>query len=289
MKVLVFGGSGFLGQYIVEELLSRSFKVTIFDKSFPKKIKKNKFRFIKGDVQNKKKVISAIKGHRIVYNLAGISDIGDSMLKPIKTSQVNILGTLNILEGCLKFKIKRFIFASTIYVLSRQGGFYKASKQSSELFIEEYNKIHKLDYTILRFGSIYGKGADPRNGISKIVNSIFNKNKIVYGGTKQAVRKFIHVNDAAIASVNILSKKYKNQNVLITGNKNIKIVSLIKIIKKLFNSKKKVYFKRQPLMGHYDKTPFTYKPKVTKILSIKPSVSLRNGIFELAKDTNNIK
>ena len=55
MKVLVFGGSGFLGQYIVEELLSRSFKVTIFDKSFPKKIKKNKFRFIKGDVQNKKK------------------------------------------------------------------------------------------------------------------------------------------------------------------------------------------------------------------------------------------
>ena len=76
---------------------------------------------------------------------------------------------------------------------------------------------------------------------------------------------------------------------LITGNKNIKIVSLIKIIKKLFNSKKKVYFKRKPLMGHYDKTPFTYQPKVTKILNIKPSVSLRNGIFELAKDTNNIK
>ena len=72
-------------------------------------------------------------------------------------------------------------------------------------------------------------------------------------------------------------------------DENIKIVSLIKIIKKLFNSKKKVYFKRKPLMGHYDKTPFTYQPKVTKILNIKPSVSLRNGIFEFAKDTNNIK
>ena len=91
----------------------------------------------------------------MVYHLAGISDIGDAMISPIKTSKINILGTLNILEGCVKFRVKRFIFASTIYVLSKQGGFYKASKQSSEIFIEEYNKIHKLNFTILRVGSIY--------------------------------------------------------------------------------------------------------------------------------------
>jgi len=189
MKVLVFGGNGFLGKYIVQELLSRNYKVTVFDISFPKKRFNKKYQFIRGDIENKKKVINSIKGHDIVYNFAGISDIGDSMIDPIKTSKVNILGTLNILEGCVKHKVKKFIFASTIYVLSKQGGFYKASKQASEIFIEEFNKIHKLNYTILRFGSIYGKGADSRNGISKIVNSIFKKKKIVYGGTNKAIKK----------------------------------------------------------------------------------------------------
>ena len=284
IKALVFGGNGFLGQYIVQELLSKNYKVTVFDISSSKKNSDKKYHFIKGDIENKKKVINAIKDHDIVYNFAGISDIGDAMANPIKTSKVNILGTLNILEGCVKHRVMKFIFASTIYVLSKQGGFYKASKQASEILIEEYNKIHKLNYTILRFGSIYGKGADSRNGISKIVNSILKKNKIVYGGTNRAIRKFLHAKDAAIASLNILSKKYDNKSVLITGNKNIKIVTLIKNIKKIFKINKKVYFKKKPLMGHYDKSPFTYKPKITKVLKIKPTISLNQGIIELAKD-----
>lgn len=289
MKVIVFGGNGFLGKYIVKELISRNFKVTVFDK-YPlnKKYKKN-FRFIKGDIENKNKVITAIKGQDAVYHLAGISDIGDAMISPIKTSKINILGTLNILEGCVKFRVKRFIFASTIYVLSKQGGFYKASKQSSELFIEEYNKMHNLNFTILRFGSIYGRGADPRNGISKIINFALKKKNIIYGGTKLAIRKFIHVKDAAIASVKILEKRFLNKNVLITGNKNIKIVFLIKLIKKILKNDKKVYFKRKPLMGHYDKSPFTYKPKITKTLNIKPTQSLKEGIIDLIRDFKNIK
>ncbi len=289
MKVIVFGGNGFLGKYIVKELISRNFKVTVFDK-YPlnKKYKKN-FRFIHGDIENKSKVITAVKGQDVVYHLAGISDIGDAMISPIKTSKINILGTLNILEGCVKFRLKRFIFASTIYVLSKQGGFYKASKQSSELFIEEYNKMHNLNFTILRFGSIYGRGADPRNGISKIINFALKKKNIIYGGTKLAIRKFIHVKDAAIASVKILEKRFLNKNVLITGNKNIKIVSLIKLIKKILKNNKKVYFKRKPLMGHYDKSPFTYKPKITKILNIKPTLSLKEGIVDLIEDFKNIK
>jgi len=284
MKAIVFGGSGFLGQYVVQELLSRKYKVTIFDRSYPKNKYLKNLNFIKGDIQNKEKVVNAIKGKSIVYNFAGISDIGDAMINPIKTSKINLIGTLNILEGCKKYKIKRFIFASTIYVLSRQGGFYKASKQSSELFIEEYNKIYNLNYTILRYGSIYGKGADKRNGISRLIYSAIKKNTITYGGTKLAVRNFIHAKDAAISSVNILNKKYKNQNVLITGDRNIKIINLIKLIKKILKINKKVNFKRKPLMGHYDKNPFTYKPKITKTLNIKPTVSLKQGIRDLAID-----
>ena len=92
MKAIVFGGSGFLGQYIVQELLSRKYKVTIFDRSYPKNKYLKNLNFIKGDIQNKEKVVNAIKGKSIVYNFAGISDIGDAMINPIKTSKINLIG-----------------------------------------------------------------------------------------------------------------------------------------------------------------------------------------------------
>ena len=84
MKAIVFGGGGFLGRYIIQELISRKFKVTVFDSTLEKK-KSQKIKYIKGDIENKSKVINAIKGHSIVYNFAGISDIGDAMKNPIKT------------------------------------------------------------------------------------------------------------------------------------------------------------------------------------------------------------
>ena len=110
----------------------------------------------------------------MVYHLAGISDIGDAMISPIKTSKINILGTLNILR-CVKFRVKRFIFASTIYVLSKQGGFIKLANNLPNFLLKNIIKMHNLNFTILRFGSIYGRGADPRNGISKIINSALKK------------------------------------------------------------------------------------------------------------------
>ena len=72
------------------------------------------------------------------------------MSQPILTTKVNILGSIYTLEAAVKNKVKRYIFASSIYVLSRQGGFYKSSKKSVESFIDEYNKKDKLKYTILR-------------------------------------------------------------------------------------------------------------------------------------------
>ena len=284
MQILLIGGSGFLGQYIAEELLSKNHNVTIFDHSSPKESLKDKIKFIKGDIQNKKKIFQAIKGKQIVYNFAAISDISDAMQDPINTANVNLLGTLNIIEACIRYKIKRFIFASSVYVLSSQGGFYKASKQAAELFIDEYNKTYNLNYTILRYGSIYGRGADSRNGLSRIIKTALKNNIITYGGTKKAVRNFLHAKDAAVASVRILSKNYKNKSILITGSKSIKIINLIKYIKKFLQIDKKVLFKKKPLKGHYDKNPFTYKSKKTKVMKVTSSVSLDQGIKEILEE-----
>ena len=106
-----------------------------------KYFKRNKnINFIQGNILNYKKVLKASKNQDIIYNFAGISDIGDAMKNPILTSKINILGSIYTLDAAVKNKVKRYIFASSIYVLSRQGGFYKSSKQSIETFIDEFNK-----------------------------------------------------------------------------------------------------------------------------------------------------
>ena len=115
---------------------------------------------------------------------------------------------MNATECALKNNIKKYIFASTIYVHSSQGGFYKVSKQSSELFIEEYYKRRKLPYTILRFGTVYGPGSSNNNGLKKIVYKAIKEKKLEYSGSKNAERRFLHVSDA----VNAVLKHFKKYN-----------------------------------------------------------------------------
>ena len=126
------------------------------------------------------------------------------------------------MEAAVKNKVKRYVFASSIYVLSSQGGFYKTSKKSVESFIEEYNKRDNLNYTILRYGSVYGPDSDERNGIKKIISSCLKDKSILYGGTSKAERRFLHVKDAVKASEKILKNKFVNTRVLITGSKKLK-------------------------------------------------------------------
>ena len=238
MKILIIGGSGFLGSYVADELFRKGHKVILFDKKKSKRANK-KIKIIIGDIQNHFILKKAIKGVDVVYNFAAIADIGEALRKPIQTVKTNILGVVNILEICKKYKIKRFVFASSIYVHSQQGGFYRASKQAAELYIEEYSKQHGLNYTILRFGTVYGPRADVRNNLSRIISGAIKTGTVKYRGTSRAVRRFIHVKDAAKASVDILKGKFVNKNILVTGKQVSKIKNMLFLISKCLKIKKK--------------------------------------------------
>ena len=281
MKVLVIGGGGFLGSYVADELTLRGHKVKIFDKSKSKWIQK-KQQMILGNIQNLKTLEKAIKNSDIVYNFAAVADIGEAMKNPIQTVKTNILGTINILELCKKYNVKKFIFASTIYVHSSQGGFYRTSKQAAELYIEEYGRRSNLNYTILRYGSVYGPRASMKNGLSKIIFNALKSKKIGYSGTSKAVRRFIHAKDAAVASVDILKKKYNNQNILITGKKLSKVKDILYLVGKILNISKKPKFDNETEKGHYDTTPYSYKPKKDKKYFLKNYIDLKKGLFQLS-------
>ncbi len=287
-KVIVFGGAGFLGRYIVKDLVRKKYKVKVFDQ---KKInfKDKNISCIIGNISNLSQVMKAVKGSSYVFNLAGISDIGESIKNPIGTVNINILGTVNILEASRLAGVKKIIFASSIYVLSNQGGFYRTSKNACELYIQEYKKRFNLNYTILRFGSIFGEGANVKNSISKIINYALRYNKIKYSGTKNALRKFLHVRDASSATIKAISKKYSNKALLITGKRNFKIKNLLRYLKKKMKIKKNIEFGNKTDMGHYDKSPFSYKPIRNETYILKNSKYFFKRVDNLIENLKNEK
>ena len=220
MKCLVTGGNGFIGSHLVDILLQKKHKVTIFDKKKYHSKKKN-LKIVYGDLKNTRQLKKAVKNQDFVFHFGGLSGINESLEKPLETAKTNILSTLKLLELSRQFKLKRFVYASSVYVNSDQGGFYKITKLASERYIEEYQKRYNLNYSILRFGTVYGSRADKRNNLSKIIDLGLRSKKLKYSGKSVAERKYINVIDAAKASISILSKKYQNKNNLGPLTKNI--------------------------------------------------------------------
>ena len=173
------------------------------------------------------------------------------------------------------------MFASTIYVYSQDGNFYRCSKQAAESFIEEYNRLFKLDYTILRYGSIYGPRSDNRNGLYKIIKAAIDKNEIIYEGDKEARREYIHVEDAADASVEMLEKKFRNQNIILTGQQSLKVYDVMKMLSEILGIEKSLKFKDKKDSGHYSRTPYSYQPRLAKKYTPNVHFDLGQGLLQL--------
>tara|TARA_B100001093_G_C26781121_1_gene994675 strand:- start:805 stop:1680 length:876 start_codon:yes stop_codon:yes gene_type:complete len=287
-KILVIGGSGFLGSHVTDFLTSKKFEVTVFD------LKKSKYlqdsnKFIKGDISNYEHVAKAVKGNDIVYNFAGIADIKEANDNPHLAIEKNISGTNNILNACVKFKVKRFILASTVYVYSNQGGIYKATKQCCEILTDTYSENKNLKTTILRFGSLYGPRANNFNFVSNIINEALTKGTITRKGSGNEIRNYIHVYDASKVCYDILQKKYENDMVLINGSRNIKIKEFLKMISEILNNKVKIKYVKQVNEGHYEITPYSFNPKIAKKIISDSEIELGQGILHLINDINNSK
>lgn len=279
-KIVVFGGSGFLGKYLCIELINAKYKVVNFDiKSF--KLSSKNYKFFKGNILNKKKIYTAIKNAHIVVNLAGISDLEICKKNPILSAKMNIIGNLNILDACVKNRIKNFLYASSLYSFSDQGSFYKCTKLSAEVYIKEFSKTHGLKYLILRFGSIYGEGAGGDNGINRILLSIIKKNKIIYNGFKNAERSYMHASDVSKSTIQILKKKFDNSTFVLKGKKTIKIKDLLQMLKKRLGLKYKIIYGKNLMTAHYILSPKPFVLPKTKEIKIREKGSLDNKILKL--------
>lgn len=265
-KAIVFGGSGFVGSHVADALMDRGIETTIFDIIKPEFLNHH-HKFVQGSILDTEAVAKAVQGHNYVYHLAGQADIGIGLQEPKFTLELNIQGTINILEACRESSVDRFVFASTVYVYSDAGGFYRASKQACEIIIEEYQKNFGIDYTILRYGSLYGPRADDRNLIHRLLRQALVEKKISIGYSDDEKRDYIHVHDAARMSVDALQSDYLNQHVMLTGYQSITRGELLSTISEMLKGDVDIVH-TQPetdnVQGHYKFTPYVFKPQVSK-------------------------
>jgi len=286
MKAVVFGGSGFLGSHVADALTEEGYEVSIFDRVESKYLRDNQ-KMLVADILDQEKVNKAIKGVDYVYHFAGIADIKEANLNPVETVKYNILSTAYILDTCLKNSVKRFLYASTVYVYSQQGGFYRSSKQASELLIENYNKIYGLKYTILRYGSLYGKRANSFNFINNVIKQALTEGKIERKGDGNEIRDYINILDAAKSSVAILDNEFEDKYIMITGAQTFRVRDVLNMIKEMLNNNIDIEYSLDKIEDHYEITPYNFKPNVAIKYVPKYYHDLGQGILDCIYELSN--
>ena len=278
--VTVFGGSGFLGSHVCDHLSVAGYAVSILDQ-VPSPWLRSDQQMLVGDLLDEALLDQSIAGSDVVYNFAAIADLDKALATPIDTARVNVLGNVFVLDACRRHAVRRFIYASTVYVYSREGGFYRCSKQAAEQYVEEYQRAYGLDYTILRYGSVYGPRSDHRNGLFRIVQDALQTGVIRYVGSSEAMREYIHVEDAARASVVVLGSEFRNESVILTGQEPMRVSDLLKMLAEIFGKGATVEFVQAEQEGHYVRTPYAYQPKLGRKYMPPMHVDLGQGLLQL--------
>jgi UDP-glucose 4-epimerase len=281
MRVAVFGGSGFVGSHVADALTERGHDVVIFDARESPYCQPAQ-RMVVGNILDAPLVERIVRDCEVVYQFAGMADVDECRTRPVETVTANVLGTTILLAACAAANTRRFVFASTVYVYSQSGGFYRVSKQACELYIEEFQRQNGLPFTILRYGTLYGRRADQRNSVHRFLAEALESGRIKYYGTGDEIREYIHVADAARCSVDILSPDYENQHVVLTGHQAMRVKDLMLMIREITGLPVEVDYVQDypPLLGHYTVTPYSYQPKIARKLVSSYYLDMGQGLLD---------
>lgn len=282
-KVVVFGGSGFIGSYVVEELINNGYDVVVADLTPSKYIDEKYFK--RCDILDEKSVNEIVKEADIVYNFAGFANLDDAIANPKKALELNVMGNLNILEACKNNNIKRFVYASSAYAMSDKGSFYGISKLTSEKLTEEYYKKFGLEFTIIRYGSVYGERDYHNNYIYNLVKNAMQTGAINHSGDGEEVREYIHAADVAKLALQVIeSDEFINEHLILTGVERMHRKELFDMINEILGNKLEIKLNNDGYHNHYQTTPYSFHPTRSKKLVANPYIDMGQGILECMKD-----
>jgi len=277
--IVIFGGTGYLGRTLSLKLLSLGCRIIVADindQSFDSRIEFNKV-----DIKNYEDVKRIIPDGAIVINYAGIADLNKAKEMPRECIDINIIGHCNILKASIEKNVKKCCYASSAYVYSLYGGFYRISKRTCEEYMVEFGNKYGLNYLILRYGSIYGGNSNESNGMHRLVNDAITKSALYYEGFPTDSREFIHVSDASEITANLLLGKESNSAYLLTGSERYTMAELFAMLSEILNKHIDISYGENEHSDHYKMTQYNFVPIQARRISNNIHIDIGNGLMDL--------
>ena len=292
MKILVTGGSGFIGSHITDKLIDKGHKVKIYDLDTPKY--DQKCDYIKGDVLDLYRLIQESRDHEIIYHLAAEANVNRFYDSPIYSNQITSASTINVLEAARANKLKRVLLASTEWVYgsptidentliteetpttNNPDHIYTSAKIASEMFCKNYNRLYDVDYTIMRFGIPFGERARPETVTPIFLSKLLNDEEITIHGDGSQTRQFIYVKDLSEGCVECLQEKAKNEIFNLEGREVISVLDIIRNLENILNKKAKIKFIAERA-GQY-KGRIISSEKAKNLLAWEPKYSYKKAL-----------
>ena len=291
--VLVTGGAGFIGSHIVDKLVEKDYRVVVID-NFSTGQRENinqAAEVYEMDIRDDLSALFAQHEIKYVIHQAAQIDIQKSLTEPDFDSDVNVTGTVNLLNYCVEYKVEKVVYASSAAVYGQPEylgideahpvepiSFYGVSKHTPEHYLEVFNELYGLDYTILRYANAYGIRQDPKGEggvISIFVNDFLaQKHPTIFGDGKQT-RDFVYVED--IARANLAALDNGSEEVInISCNRQTSINHLVELLNQFVESELRAVYKdeREGDIRH----SYLVNDKAKEVLDWQPEYSLAAGL-----------
>lgn len=305
MKIIVTGGAGFIGSNIVDELIKLDHDVVIVD-NFVRGKKENvnsKAKVYDMDIRDKDlwKVFD-VERPDIVYHHAAQIKVPYSIEHPMDDVDINLIGSVNILECCRKYNVKKVIYPSSAAIfgqpkylpidekhpLNMLSG-YGVTKHTVEHYLYLYHELYGINYTVFRYANVYGprQDASGEGGVIAIFcdSLISNKEQYIFGDGNQT-RDFVYVKD--IVRANILALNNLDNDIYnVATNKEVSINQVLSLISKELNVKLSTKYCEERV-GDIKNSFMTYE-KINKISNWEPKYSIKDGIKETVQYYLNTK
>ncbi|MBC7333573.1 MAG: NAD-dependent epimerase/dehydratase family protein [Actinobacteria bacterium] len=296
MKILVTGGAGFIGSNVVDRLILEGYNVVVVDNlsSGKRENVDSKAKFYEADIRDSRisEIFETEKPEIVIHNAAQIS-VRDSVKDPIYDAEVNIIGSLNILELCKRAGVKKVIFASSggtvygeqkIFPASEDHPLspispYGVAKLAVEKYLYYYYFNYGLKYVSLRYANVYGPRQDPHGeaGVVAIFCSrlVEGKNPVINGDGKQT-RDYVYVSDVVEANINAIECDFVGELNIGTG-KETDVVELFYMLKEISGKNDVEEVHGPPMEGEQRRSCLDYE-KAKLVLGWEPIVKLEEGL-----------
>jgi UDP-glucose 4-epimerase len=262
MRVLVTGGSGFIGSHVVDKLRARGHEPVIYDlRPSPWHVDPDHpVDTVLGSITDREALERALHSCDAVAHLAAVADVNDVHAEPEDAERVNARGTVAVLEAARRAGVKRIVYASTIWVYSdcepeevdedtllpAPSHLYTSTKLAGELYCKAYQELYGIDYTILRFGIPYGPRAREAAVIPAFVNKALAGEPLTLAGDGSQSRKFVYVEDLADGVALGLEDVATNRIYNLASDETVTIKQIAETIKELMGDVEIVHTPARP-------------------------------------------